>query len=108
MLIDLRMVAPGDLPNEIFDQFVAGNKYAPDMVRALRDHLVHGADEKTAIKQNGVYANKFRIRLEKLIAEIRRVGRINALLSAHLDRMEDVFALASELSKAVEKIRLNR
>jgi hypothetical protein len=108
MLIDLRMVAPGDLPNDIFDEFIAGNNYAPDMVAALRDHLVHGLDEKTAIKQNDVYANKFKMRLETLIAEVRRVGRINALLSVDQNRMNRVFELASDLSKAVDELRLSR
>lgn len=105
MLIDLRKVAPGDLPNEVFEEFVAGNNYGPEMVAALRDHLVHGMDAKAAVKEHGVYANKFKMRLDKLNDEIQRVGRINALLSADQNRVDEVFALAASLTRAVDELR---
>ncbi|MPQ69487.1 hypothetical protein [Pseudomonas sp. MWU12-2323] len=107
MLIDLRKVAPGGLPNEVFDEFVAGNSYGPEMVAALRDHLVHGVEVKIAIKEHGVYANKFKMRLEKLSEDIERVGRINALLSIDQNRLDQVFALASSLASTVDKLRSN-
>lgn len=107
MLIDLRSVAPGDLPNEVFDEFVAGNSYGPAMVEALRDHLVNGLDVKTAIKDRAVHAHKFKMRLDKLNEEIQRVGRINTLLSVDQQRMDRVFSLVNELAGAVDDLRSN-
>jgi len=107
MLIDLRSVAPGDLSNEVFEEFVAGNSYGPEMVEALRDHLVNGLDVKTAIKDRAVHAHKFKMRLDKLNEEIQRVGRINSLLSVDQQRMDRVFSLATELASAVDEIRSN-
>lgn len=105
MLIDLRKVAPGDLPNEVFDEFVAGNSYGAEMVAALRAHLVQGADAAGAAKEHGANAQKFRMRLEVLWADIHRAGRINALLAPDLHRLEQVFALASNLAHAVDELR---
>lgn len=107
MLIDLRRVAPGDLPNEVFEEFIAGNNYGPEMVEALRDHLVHGIDVKEAVKRNDVYANKFKMRLEKLQEEMARVGRITALLSPEQGRIDELFSLADNLAKAVDHLRSN-
>ena len=35
MLIDLRKVAPGDLPLEVFKEFIADSDYSHSMVAAL-------------------------------------------------------------------------
>jgi hypothetical protein len=107
MLIDLRQVTPGKLPEEVFEEFVFGNNYGPEMVAALRDHLVNGVETKVAVKEHGVYANKFKMRLDKLTEDIRRVGRINALLSVHQSRLDRVFTLAESLAASVEELRMN-
>lgn len=107
MLIDLRTVAPGDLPNEVFDEFIAGNDYSPGMVAALRAHLVKGLEIKQAVAIHEVAANKFKMRLEKPMKEIQKVGRINALLSSDPARLEQVFALAASLATAVDQLRSN-
>lgn len=107
MLIDLRTVAPGDLPNEVFEEFIAGNDYGPGMVAALRAHLVKGLEIKQAVANHEVAANKFKMRLEKLMKEIQKVGRINALLSSDPARLEQVFTLAASLATAVDQLRSN-
>lgn len=105
MLIDLRKVAPGDLPLAVFEEFIEGNDYAPAMVAALRDHLVHGVAAKDAVKSHGLNATKYKIRLEKLNEDIQRVGRINALLSIDQSRLEEVYELAKTLTLAVDGLR---
>lgn len=107
MLIDLRKVAPGDLPNEVFEEFIAGNDYSPNMVAALRDYFVLGVEAKEAVKAHGLHANKFKMRLEKLTQEIQRVGRINALLSTDQAKLDQVYTLASSLARAVDALRSN-
>lgn len=107
MLIDLRKVAPGDLPNEVFDELLAGSSHSQEMVEALRDHLVNGLDTKAAINKHGLTAQKFKMRLEKLNVEIQRVGRITALLLVDAERMDRVFILAHDLAVAVEAVRSN-
>lgn len=107
MLIDLRKVAPGDLPNEVFDEFLADSSHSQEMIEALRDHLVNGLDTKAAIKKHGIVAQKFRMRLDKLNEEIQRVGRITALLIVDPERMEQIFTLAHDLAVAVEAVRPN-
>jgi hypothetical protein len=108
MLIDLRKVAPGDLPNDVFDELTAGNNYGPEMVSALRDHLVHGMDVKVAVKQHGVHAHKLKMRLDKLKEDIERIGRINALLHPDQAQIDLIFSLSSRLAAAVDGLRTNR
>lgn len=86
MLIDLCTVAPGDLPDEIFVELVAGKDYGPEMIEALRSHFVKGLDIKSCLKAHSVYANKFKMRLEKLKVDIAQAGRINALITSNLRR----------------------
>lgn len=105
MLIDLRMVAPGDLPGDVFDELIAGNNYGPEMVCALRDHLVYGSDVKDAVRKHGVHAHKLRMRLDKLREEIERIGRINALLSPAIARLEEIYSLSTHLAAAVDSLR---
>lgn len=105
MLIDLRKVAPGDLPNAVFEEFIAGNDYGPAMVAALRDHLVKGESTKSVVKNHGLNATKFRMRLDKLINEIDRVGRINTLLSIDRSRLDRVLELANSLAIEVDLLR---
>lgn len=108
MLIDLLRVAPGNLPNEVFDEFLADSSHSPEMVEALRDHLVNGLDTKAAIKKHGVTAQKFKMRLDKLNAEIQRVGRITGMLIVDAERMERLLVLARDLALAVEAVRSNK
>lgn len=108
MLIDLRKVAPGDLPNEVFDELTAGNNYGPEMVCALRDHLVNGVDVKEAVKHHGVHAHKLKMRLDKLKEDIQRIGRINALLHPEQAQIDLIFSLSSKLAVAVDELRSNR
>lgn len=108
MLIDLRKVAPGDLPNEVFDELTAGNNYGPEMVCALRDHLVNGMDVKEAVKHHGVHAHKLKMRLDKLKEDIQRIGRINALLHPDQAQIDLIFSLSSKLAAAVDGLRSNR
>ncbi|ELQ8317557.1 TPA: hypothetical protein L6A34_31280 [Pseudomonas aeruginosa] len=105
MLIDLRTVAPGDLPNDVFEELIAGNNYSPEMVCALRDHLVYGADVKDAVHRHGVHAHKLRMRLEKLRDEIERIGRINSLLSPAIAKLEEIYSLSTHLAAAVDSLR---
>ncbi|MQT57988.1 hypothetical protein GHO41_11610 [Pseudomonas sp. FSL R10-0399] len=105
MLIDLRKVAPGDLPLDVFKEFIADSDYSPSMVAALCDHLVEGVDTKVAVKTHGLNATKFKVRLEKLIEEINRVGRINALLSIDQRKLDQVFELANALATEVKALR---
>jgi hypothetical protein len=107
MLIDLRHISPGQLPNPVFDEFIAGNNYSSEMVCALRDHLVNGMPVKDAIGKHGIYPNKFRMRLETMIEQIRRVGRINAHLCADLGRLNEVFTLADRLLTNVRELQVN-
>ena len=108
MLIDLRKVAPGDLPTEVFDELTAGNNYGPEMVCALRDHLVNGVDVKEAVKHHGVHAHKLKMRLDKLKEDIQRIGRINALLHPEQAQIDLIFSLSSKLAVAVDELRSNR
>ena len=108
MLIDLRKVAPGDLPNEVFDELTAGNNYGPEMVCALRDHLVNGVDVKEAVKHHGVHAHKLKMRLDKLKEDIQCIGRINALLHPEQAQIDLIFSLSSKLAVAVDELRSNR
>ena len=108
MLIDLRKVAPGDLPNEVFDELTAGNNYGPEMVCALRDHLVNGMDVREAVKRHGVHAHKLKMRLDKLKEDIQRIGRINALLHPEQAQIDLIFSLSSKLAVAVDELRSNR
>lgn len=114
MLVDLRGVAPGDLPNAVFDEFIAAQAPAHARSRpmedALRDHLVRGVEAKVAVKTHGLNATKFKLRLAKLTEEIQRVGRINALLATeldqqHFDRLHKAFQLASELQVELDALR---
>ena len=105
MLVDLREVAPGDLPLAVFEAFIAGNDYSPAMVEALRDHLVAGIEPKVAVKTHGLNATKFKVRLDKLTEDIRRVGRINALLAIDQNRLEMVFKLATQLAQELGDLR---
>jgi len=109
MLIDLRRVAPGELPDDVFAEFVAENNYSLEMVAALRDHLVLGMPTKDAIKKHGVFPNKFKMRLEKLTSELRKVGKIMAMLTVqststqveHQPKLKSPIDAAYELSKAL-------
>lgn len=105
MLVDLREVAPGDLPLEVFEAFIAGNDYSQAMIGALRDHLVDGIDTKVAVKNHGLNATRFNVRLEKLTEDIQRVGRINALLSMDQNRLDKAFKLADQLAKELAGLR---
>ncbi|HDS1721672.1 hypothetical protein NPS53_09180 [Pseudomonas putida] len=105
MLVDLREVAPGDLPLAVFEAFIVGNDYSTAMVEALRDHLVGGIETKVAVKTHGLNATKFKVRLDKLTEDIRRVGRINALLAIDQDRLDMAFKLATQLAQELDDLR---
>lgn len=105
MLIDLRTVSPGGLPNEVFDEFLSGSTYSPAMVEAMRDHLVHGVDTLTASKQHELTHQHFKLRLAKVIEDIRRVGRITAKLEVEQDRVKQVLDLASQLSAQLNALQ---
>ena len=62
-------------------------------------------DTKVAVKTHGLNATKFKVRLEKLIEEINRVGRINALLSIDQRKLDQVFELANALATEVKALR---
>ncbi|MFL1449135.1 hypothetical protein ACI77O_12140 [Pseudomonas tritici] len=108
MLIDLRRATPGELPDDVFAELVADNSYSPEMVEALRDHLVRGMSTKEAIKKNGVISNKFKMRLDKLMLEIMKAGRIVAMLTEQTSpqaeperQLNDPIGAAFELSRAL-------
>lgn len=105
MLIDLRSVSPGGLPNEVFDEFVSGASYSPAMVEALRDHLVYGSNTHASSKKHGVDHQKLNVRLAKLMEDIHRVGRINAKLEVEPDRVKQVLDLASQLSAQLHALQ---
>lgn len=105
MLIDLRTVSPGGLPNEVFDEFLSGTTYNLAMVEAMRDHLVHGVDTLTASKHYGLTHQHLKLRLATVIEDIRRVGRINAKLEIEQDRVKQVLDLANELSAKLHALQ---
>lgn len=117
MLIDLRRVAPGELPDDVFAEFVADNNYSPEMVAALRDHLVNGMTTKDAIKKHGVLPNKLKMRLQTLTSELRKVGKIMAMLTEQStstqvesqakpqDPIEAAYQLSKALTEQLEELR---
>lgn len=108
MLIDLCNVSPGELPDDVFNELVEGTSYSPDMVAALREHLVHGDSIKDAIKAHGLLPHKFKMRLGKLTEEISKAGRIVAMITQQSDGATDAERQQSPSGSLDEALKLSR
>jgi hypothetical protein len=108
MQIDLRKFAPGDLPDEVFQELVAGTKIESEkLTAALRDHLVLGTQQTAAALSHGVNQSQFSRRLKRIMNDAHRIGRIVALLQKSNDQVgiDEVIRLANQLLEAAHEVK---